>query len=349
MIEEEEYIFELEDKTPITKPQQETEQEYIFELPQQEEITAEEEESICVINECDSKCNTQNEYFTIENLFSELTDDYKRAIARTNLGIADSLNLTWGNISGNLINQVDLYNFVKDSIKQSNQDLIDSLNLNLGDWAKGILDKLNLKADIYSPHFTGEPTTTLASLLDNSDRIASTKWVNAVISELLTGNEVKIEINPQYIYYGDNPQDITVTWQYFQDVTSQSINGITLGANVRTYTFTNISEAFRITLRYTNASGTYTKSKVVEIKFPIYYGTDNRQMQKTGESKFSINAEDNQFIYILLPSDDYIAVNNIIGGFTLLQTQIINSCQYYLYRSVNTNLGLCNIDIIKQY
>ena len=39
MIEEEEYIFELEDKTPITKPQQEKiEQENIFELPEQEEI-----------------------------------------------------------------------------------------------------------------------------------------------------------------------------------------------------------------------------------------------------------------------------------------------------------------------
>ena len=37
MIEEEEYIFELEDKTPITKPQQESEQEYIFELPQKED------------------------------------------------------------------------------------------------------------------------------------------------------------------------------------------------------------------------------------------------------------------------------------------------------------------------
>lgn len=349
MIEEEEYIFELEDKTPITKPQQETEQEYIFELPQKEELPEQEEETICVINECDQKCNTQNEYFTIENLFSELNDDYKRAIARTNLGIADNLNLIWGNIGGNLINQVDLYNFVKDSVKQGNQEIIDSLNLNLSDWAKNITDQLNLKANIYSPNFTGEPTTTLASLLDNSDRIASTKWVNTVISEFLTGNEVKIEINPQYIYYGDNPQDITVTWQYFQDITSQSINGIDLDPNIRTYTFTNISEPFVITLTYKIGDKTYTKSKSLEIKFPIYYGTDNLSMQKTAETKFSINALEDQYIFILLPSDDYIAVNNIIGGFTLLQTQFINNCQYYLYRSVNTNLGLCNIDIIKQY
>ena len=44
-----------------------------------------------------------------------------------------------------------------------------------------------------------------------------------------------------------------------------------------------------------------------------------------------------------------IAVNNIVGGFRLLDTQVINNCMYYLYKSVNSNLGLCNIEIIKQY
>ena len=72
-------------------------------------------------------------------------------------------------------------------------------------------------------------------------------------------------------------------------------------------------------------------------------------MSKTAETKFSVTAGEDQYIYILIPSDDMIAVNNIVGGFQLLDTQVINNCMYYLYKSVNSNLGLCNIEIIKQY
>lgn len=349
MIEEEEYIFELEDKTPITKPQQEKiEQENIFELPEQEEITKEEEEeSLCVINDCGQHCNDQQEYFTIENLFSELNDDYKRAIARTNLGIADGLNLIWGNIQGNLLNQKDLYTFVKDSIKENNQNILDSLKLN--DWANKFIEQLNLKADIFSPQFTGEPTVPLPPTLDDSNRIASTKWVNAILAQMLAGTECIIEVSPKYIYYGDNPQDITVSWRYYSEITSQSINGITLDVNTRTYTFKNVSEPLLISIQYEIGGKSYVQRTSIEIKFPIYYGVDNLAMSKTGETKFSVTAGKDQYIYILIPSDDMIAVNNIVGGFQLLDTRVINNCMYYLYKSVNSNLGLCNIEIIKQY
>ena len=79
-----------------------------------------------------------------------------------------------------MLNQKDLYTFVKDSIKENNQNILDSLKLN--DWANKFIEQLNLKADIFSPQFTGEPTVPLPPTLDDSNRIASTKWVNAILA-----------------------------------------------------------------------------------------------------------------------------------------------------------------------
>lgn len=134
----------------------------------------EDTEPICLKEDCSVqnryKCADERGYFLIDNLFSELTDNYQRTLARINLGIADEYSLIWGNIKGNLINQEDLYNFVTSSIDTS------------------IHNVLNSKADVYSPSFSGEPTTTLPSTSDDSSRIASTKWVNNKIKEALNAN-----------------------------------------------------------------------------------------------------------------------------------------------------------------
>lgn len=52
-------------------------------------------------------------YFLLSNLFSELDTDWKKLIARKNLGIDQVINsINWGDISGNIENQVDLYNYI---------------------------------------------------------------------------------------------------------------------------------------------------------------------------------------------------------------------------------------------
>ena len=57
----------------------------------------EDEEHICIKDGCDiSKyygCANGDDGFQKDNLFSELTDEYQRAIARQNLGIADDYTL----------------------------------------------------------------------------------------------------------------------------------------------------------------------------------------------------------------------------------------------------------------
>ena len=69
--------------------------------------------------------------FLKQNLFSELTTDYERAIARRNLGITEAYAMLWGNITGNLLNQEDLVKFVKNNSIQSFNQLIDEINLKL--------------------------------------------------------------------------------------------------------------------------------------------------------------------------------------------------------------------------
>ena len=52
----------------------------------------------CIIAESPVQVGCSQEYFAIKNLFSELTDDYQRAIIRQNLGINGADALLWGKI-----------------------------------------------------------------------------------------------------------------------------------------------------------------------------------------------------------------------------------------------------------
>ena len=96
-----------------------------------------------------------------------------------------------------------------------------------------------------SPDFKGTPTTTNPIITDDSRRIPTTSWVNSVVDNALGGTNLKgINLSPEYIYIGEGHTNVTVTWAYAEEVESQSINGIELNPNIRSYTFENISETF---------------------------------------------------------------------------------------------------------
>lgn len=314
-------------------------------------------EHICVKDDCDvSKyygCTSGNDGFQKENLFSELTDEYQRTIARINLGIADEYALKWGNIKGNLSNQKDLYTFVTDSIAFDINKVIDEINLKLAQWACEIEVRLNNKADIYSPNFTGTPTTTLPLMTDNSSRIASTEWVNAKIAAASIDDNVKaISLDPEYMCYGDGPTDVKVTWEYRKDVTEQSINDIPLAADVRTYLFSGVTTAMVITLKYKYEDTTATRAVTFDIKYPNYYGTspDYTKCQKTIDNVFTVTAKTNEYIYAMIPngSNTVLGVSSMIGGFKQLGTQEIFGNLYYIFKSANTGLGETTVEILDQ-
>lgn len=314
-------------------------------------------EHICVKEDCDvSKyygCANGNDGFQKENLFSELTDEYQRTIARINLGIADEYALKWGNIKGNLSNQKDLYTFVTDSIAFDINKVIDEINLKLAQWACEIEIRLNNKADIYSPNFTGSPTTTLPTMTDNSDRIASTAWVNAKIAAASIDDNVKaISLEPEYMCYGDDPTDVKVTWEYHKDVVEQSINDIPLKPDIREYIFSGMTTSMVVTLKYKYEDTSATRVVTFDIKYPNYYGTspDYTKLDKTIDNVFTVTAGTNDYIYVMIPngSNSVLGVSSIIGGFNRLGTQEIFGNLYYVFKSANAGLGETTVEILDQ-
>lgn len=322
-------------------------------------IKVEEEgvDHICIKDDCDTSkyygCTGGDDGFQKENLFSELTDEYQRTIARINLGIADEYALKWGNIKGNLSNQKDLYTFVTDSIAFDINKVIDEINLKLAQWACEIEIRFKNKADIFSPSFAGTPTTTLPLMTDNSNRIASTEWVNAKIAAASIDDNVKaISLDPEYMCYGDEPTDVKVTWKYHKEVIEQSINGVTLSPEVREYIFTNRTTSIVITLKYKYEDISATRVVTFDIKYPNYFGTspDYTKLDRTIDNVYTVNAGANEYIYVMIPngSNAVLGVSSIIGGFKLLGTQEIFSNLYYIFKSAQPGLGETTVEILDQ-
>lgn len=314
-------------------------------------------EHICIKDDCDTSkyygCAGGDDGFQKENLFSELTDEYQRTIARINLGIADEYALKWGNIKGNLSNQKDLYTFVTDSIAFDINKVIDEINLKLAQWACEIEIRFKNKADIFSPNFAGTPTTTLPLMTDNSNRIASTEWVNAKIAAASIDDNVKaISLDPEYMCYGDEPTDVTVTWEYYKDVVEQSINDVVLSPDVREYTFTNRTTSMVITLKYKYEDISATRAVTFDIKYPNYFGTspDYTKLDRTIDNVYTVNAGANDYIYVMIPNgaNTVLGVSSIIGGFKLLGTQEIFSNPYYIFKSAQPGLGETTVEILDQ-
>lgn len=329
-----------------------------IELPSVDETL----EPICVKDDCDAStyygCTNGTNGFQKENLFSELTDEYQRAVARINLGITDEYAMKWGNIKGNLSDQKDLYTFVTDSIAFEINKVIDNINLKLAQWAYEIQERLESKADVFSPNFKGTPTTTLPLLTDSSNRIPTTEWVSTLISESALGANIKIMgIDPSFMYYGDDPVTITVEWDYKNTILGQSVNDIPLDISTRKYIFTDITSSLPITLknRYIdreNIESTESRTITFIAKYPIYYGTsrDYTLLDKTVEDTFTTTTLAGEYIYVFIPNgkNTSLLVGSIIGGFILLGTQSIHNNIYYVFKSINAGLGKTIIQVATQ-
>lgn len=294
--------------------------------------------------------NKQDEHFKIENYFSELTSEYQRALARYNLGVSDLYSLVWGNIKGNLANQSDLYNFIINTIASDLNITIDEVNTKLAQWAYDIRILLSEKANLYSPELIGNPTTSLPSDSDNSSRIASTEWVNARITESSNFALDWITLNQTSMLYGDSPVNLICNWQYNNVIDSQSINGISLPTDIRTYTFNNVNSSLIIKLNYSVGGITYNKVITFNKLIPIYYGTEinYNNLIKTSEKEFKVNCANDKYAYIYVPNGENVrlSVDGIIGGFRNIGSVIISGIVYYIYRSVNIGLGELNINIL---
>ena len=269
--------------------------------PVKVELPNTEEKEGCIQAECPVQVGCSDEYFAIKNLFSELTDDYQRAIIRQNLGISGSDALIWGKIEGNLANQKDLYNFILDRLKLDENGILDQVNLELKYWTHQIENKI----------------------------------------ESLASNIKSIEVIPRYATSNQIPVDVLVTWEYDQPVEAQAINGVTLDVETRDYIFQNISDSFNIRLSYYYNEVWLSRNVNFDISFPTFYGTSENWEEDnyTIQDKVKVNAQEDEYIYIITKKPSDLAVNGIIGGFEQTQVIYIQSIRYYIYKSVHPGLG----------
>lgn len=253
------------------------------------------QKSVIDFNACSQK------YFAIENLFSELTDDYQRSIIRQNLGITSADSMLWGKIEGNLANQKDLYKLVQDLTKQNSNYILDNLNSELKYWAQHIEDKI----------------------------------------ESLASNISSFQIVPNHAIPNQLPVDVVVSWSYNYPVEAQTINGTTLPVDQREFTFKNVNGSLPIRLAYYYNGVWLAKNINFEIEFPIFYGTseDYTRNDYTIQNKFAVTANEGQYIYVISKNNIDLSVNGIIGGFEQIGYTSIASSRYIIYKSYNPNLG----------
>lgn len=288
------------------KIEQEPTREIII-SPVKVEIPNDETKEGCIQAECPVTVGCSDEYFAIKNLFSELTDDYQRAIIRQNLGINGESALLWGKIEGNLANQKDLYDFIIERLRGDEKGILDQVNLELKYWTQYIENKI----------------------------------------ESLASNIKSIELIPKYATSNQIPVDVLVMWEYDQPVVAQAINGISLDPSIRNYIYQNVQDSFSIRLSYYYNGIWLSRNVNFDVSFPTFYGISQNWEDNnyTIQNSVNVNAGDGQYIYIITKNQSDLAVNGIIGGFELVQTIYIQQIRYYVYKSVNPNLGETNIKI----
>ena len=73
------------------------------------------------------------------------------------------------------------------SVYTINADIESAAMANVKQWVIDNTGDLSMKANINSPSFTGTPTSITPITTDNSTKIATTAYVNALIESAITG------------------------------------------------------------------------------------------------------------------------------------------------------------------
>ena len=283
-------------------------------------------------NECsNNSCSSPQGYFQIKNLFNELKTEVDKANARQNLGIGDTWNIKWGNITGFIEKQTDLTQYLDTFITEL-RDLVNPFN---------------------------QPYT-------NSDN-PSVSTVGEALDQLLY-KELTIQstVTPNIAEIGETVPEVKFSWKYNKNITQQSFDGTDIGLNIREVSLQDVTSTTSKSLQAFD--GENTKKVVMSITFKLasYYGVSESTPTNSEEiisrftrdlnfykgSSVTITAQDNQYIYLMLPKSMgqvQFYVGGFEGGFQIVDPNfqftkngVTNS--YILYKSDNPGLGTTTIN-----
>ena len=258
-----------------------------------------------------------------ENFLSEFfTKSEKRKVLQ-NLGINSTVE--WGEIGGYIENQTDLLRKLKEYIlKETNQDKA--------------VQQILYSNEAY-PNIT-----TLEQALD------------AALYQDLT---ISVKISPSVAESGDSIEKVLLTWSYNKsNIKQQAIDNTTIDPNIRQLELEGpiVSST---TKKVVGNDGTKTVTGQATLNFypGIYYGSGISQppiqsMEKvllpSRSCKITVNAEQNEYIWILLPinyGDPTFTVGGFSGGFQKVGSTSYKITNYNIWRSDNHSLGNTTINI----
>jgi len=169
---------------------------------------------------------------------------------------------------------------------------------------------------------------------------------------------------------GTTISTVNFNWEYNKVPTSLTLEGLTITPSEVNTSLTNLSiTADRIfTLTATDEKG-QTSTLTTNIKFldSVYYGAAaepaeynnefisafTKKLQETKAMEFTVNAADDQYIYLCAPAafgDLLLGVNGFIGGFSKVITLDFESVsgytsQYSIYKSDFSGLGMTTVQV----
>lgn len=258
-----------------------------------------------------------------ENFLSEFfTKSEKRKVLQ-NLGVNSTVE--WGEIGGYIENQTDLLRKLKDYIlKETNQDKA--------------VQQILYSNEAY-PNIT-----TLEQALD------------IALYQDLT---ISVKISPSVAESGDSIENVLLTWSYNKsDIKQQAIDNTTIDPNIRQLELEGPIVS-SITKKVVGNDGTKTVTGQATLNFypGIYYGSGISQppiqsMEKvllpSRSCRITVNAEQNEYIWILLPinyGDPTFTVGGFSGGFQKVGSTSYKITNYNIWRSDNHSLGNTTINI----
>lgn len=258
-----------------------------------------------------------------ENFLSEFfTKSEKRKVLQ-NLGVNSTVE--WGEIGGYIENQTDLLRKLKDYIlKETNQDKA--------------VQQILYSNEAY-PNIT-----TLEQALD------------VALYQNLT---ISVKISPSVAESGDSIENVLLTWSYNKsNIKQQAIDNTTIDPNIRQLELEGpiVSST---TKKVVGNDGTKTVTGQATLNFypGIYYGSGISQppiqsMEKvllpSRSCRITVNAEQNEYIWILLPinyGDPTFTVGGFSGGFQKVGSTSYKITNYNIWRSDNHSLGNTTINI----
>jgi hypothetical protein len=253
--------------------------------------------------------------FKVENLFSELKTEYQKSVARQNLGVEldnsceeKELEVDWSNITGDPVDS-NLWPLLHELLKE--------------------------KADLQSPVLEGYPTTPDPDDYCNKNQIANVRWTEK------TAENIAIKITKELA--PDIAREIAVELisDALENYTPPSSGGGDSSGGGSSGGGNNSG----------GGSDNTTPSTPVVYNYTYYGKSDDvSSMAKTTSSSFTITLDDSEYLYILVLNNDdaRFSVNGFVGGFELVDggPVVIDSKQYYKYRSYYSGLGKITVDIL---